>query len=68
MIFPALMKRFLRHIVPLKNPVNPCYRQSHYTLNLDENYFDDFVEEGNSIVRSIHYPPITVRTKKRHSR
>lgn len=28
-------------------------------LGLDENYFDQFVEEGNSIVRAIHYPPIT---------
>jgi isopenicillin N synthase-like dioxygenase len=32
-------------------------------LNFDENYFDDFVEEGNSIVRSIHYPPITSEPK-----
>jgi isopenicillin N synthase-like dioxygenase len=29
-------------------------------LGLAEHYFDDFVEEGNSIVRAIHYPPITV--------
>ena len=28
-------------------------------LNLDENYFDEFVYNGNSILRSIHYPPIT---------
>lgn len=28
-------------------------------LDLDENYFDDKIERGNSILRSIHYPPIT---------
>jgi isopenicillin N synthase-like dioxygenase len=32
-------------------------------LDLEENYFDGFVEEGNSIVRSIHYPPITSEPK-----
>ena len=32
-------------------------------LNLDEHYFDDFVDEGNSIVRAIHYPPITSEPK-----
>ncbi|HEY5464550.1 MAG TPA: 2-oxoglutarate and iron-dependent oxygenase domain-containing protein [Hanamia sp.] len=32
-------------------------------LGLDENYFDHYVEEGNSIVRAIHYPPITVEPK-----
>ncbi|WP_027000511.1 isopenicillin N synthase family dioxygenase [Eisenibacter elegans] len=28
-------------------------------LNLDENYFDDKVHKGNSILRCIHYFPIT---------
>jgi isopenicillin N synthase-like dioxygenase len=28
-------------------------------LGLDEHYFDKFVFNGNSILRSIHYPPIT---------
>ena len=28
-------------------------------LKLDENYFDELVFNGNSILRSIHYPPIT---------
>jgi len=32
-------------------------------LGLDEHFFDDKVEEGNSIVRAIHYPPITEEPK-----
>lgn len=28
-------------------------------LGLDENYFDNFIHNGNSILRPIHYPPIT---------
>ncbi|TCZ66435.1 isopenicillin N synthase family oxygenase [Flaviaesturariibacter aridisoli] len=27
-------------------------------LDLDENYFDQYVHNGNSILRAIHYPPI----------
>ncbi len=32
-------------------------------LELDEFYFDDFVHNGNSILRAIHYPPITTEPK-----
>ncbi len=32
-------------------------------LQLDENYFDEYIEDGNSIVRAIHYPPITSEPK-----
>lgn len=28
-------------------------------LELDRDYFDDKIHEGNSILRAIHYPPIT---------
>ena len=32
-------------------------------IGLDEFYFDKFVKEGNSILRPIHYPPITDEPK-----
>ncbi len=32
-------------------------------LDLDENYFDSKVKGGNSILRAIHYPPITTEPK-----
>ena len=28
------------------------------SLGLDKNYFNSWVEKGNSLLRSIHYPPI----------
>lgn len=32
-------------------------------LGLDEHYFDDHIHNGNSILRAIHYPPITSEPK-----
>jgi isopenicillin N synthase-like dioxygenase len=32
-------------------------------LDLDEHYFDQYVYNGNSILRAIHYPPITQEPK-----
>jgi isopenicillin N synthase-like dioxygenase len=32
-------------------------------LGLDEHYFDQYVHNGNSILRAIHYPPITAEPK-----
>jgi isopenicillin N synthase-like dioxygenase len=32
-------------------------------IGLDEFYFDDFIKDGNSILRPIHYPPITDEPK-----
>ncbi len=32
-------------------------------LGLDEHYFDEYVHNGNSILRAIHYPPISHEPK-----
>jgi isopenicillin N synthase-like dioxygenase len=32
-------------------------------LKLEETYFDDYITNGNSILRPIHYPPITSEPK-----
>lgn len=32
-------------------------------LNLEETYFDKYIKDGNSILRPIHYPPITSEPK-----
>ena len=32
-------------------------------LNLEETYFDNYIHNGNSILRPIHYPPITEEPK-----
>lgn len=32
-------------------------------LNIEETYFDRFIKNGNSILRPIHYPPITSEPK-----
>ncbi|MEO8710847.1 MAG: 2-oxoglutarate and iron-dependent oxygenase domain-containing protein [Parafilimonas sp.] len=32
-------------------------------LNLSENYFDEYMQNGNSILRCIHYPPIKQEAK-----
>ncbi len=33
-------------------------------LNLEETYFDNYIQNGNSILRPIHYPPITKEPKE----
>ena len=33
-------------------------------LNIEENYFDQYIKNGNSILRPIHYPPILDNPKE----
>ena len=32
-------------------------------LSIEETYFDDFIKNGNSILRPIHYPPIKIEPR-----
>ncbi len=43
----------------LENTGRDVLRALALYLDLDENYFDQYIENGNSILRPIHYPPIT---------
>ena len=38
------------------------------SLSLDRNYFDEWVEKGNSLLRSIHYPPVTSKSNLHRAR
>ena len=61
--------------IPAFNPtINSAYRHFEKSggamlqaialyLGLDEFYFDQHIKNGNSILRCIHYPPITVEPK-----
>ena len=42
---------------------NALLRAIALYLGLDENYFDQYVHNGNSILRAIYYPPITSEPK-----
>ena len=42
----------------LENTAKYILRALALYLNIDENYFDQYIKNGNSILRPIHYPPI----------
>ena len=42
----------------LENTAKHILRALALYLNIKENYFDQYIKNGNSILRPIHYPPI----------
>ncbi len=54
--FPELGNRLYREF---ERAGSALLRAIALHLELPENYFDDKIEAGNSILRAIHYPPIT---------
>jgi isopenicillin N synthase-like dioxygenase len=64
----------VREVEPLNKTLFNAYRNFEKSgrallqaialyLGLDENYFDSHIANGNSILRCIHYPPITNEPK-----
>ena len=61
----------VNHFTPTLNKAYRAFEKSGKALlqaialylNLDEHYFDHYIHNGNSILRAIHYPPITSEPK-----
>lgn len=60
---PAFNEIGLKAYRQLENTGKHMLRAIALFLRLDENYFDDKIHNGNSILRPIHYPPITSEPK-----
>ena len=60
---PGFNETFFKAYRAFENSGKSLLQAIALYLGLKENYFDDFVNEGNSIVRAIHYPPITLEPK-----
>lgn len=60
---PEFNKVGLKAYRDLENTGRYMLRAIALYLGLDEFYFDDKIKNGNSILRPIHYPPITSEPK-----
>ncbi len=60
---PEFNKVGLKAYRDLENSGRYMLRAIALYLGLDEFYFDDKIKNGNSILRPIHYPPITSEPK-----
>jgi isopenicillin N synthase-like dioxygenase len=60
---PQFTPTFFKAYRAFKKSGSALLRAIALYLGLDENYFTDFIHNGNSILRAIHYPPITHEPK-----
>jgi isopenicillin N synthase-like dioxygenase len=60
---PELYNTFLKAYRYFEKSGTSLLRAIALFLELDEKYFDPFIDNGNSILRAIHYPPITSEPK-----
>ncbi|MEO6406182.1 MAG: 2-oxoglutarate and iron-dependent oxygenase domain-containing protein [Ferruginibacter sp.] len=57
---PGFNTVFDNAFIAFENSGKILLRAISIYLGLEETYFDGFIDNGNSILRSIHYPPITI--------
>jgi len=60
---PEFNKLFTQAYRSFENSGTSLLQAIALYLGLDEHYFDQFVHNGNSILRAIHYPPIRQEPK-----
>jgi isopenicillin N synthase-like dioxygenase len=56
---PGFNRTFDQAFVAFENSGKKLLQAIAIYLGLDEFYFDTYIDHGNSILRAIHYPPIT---------
>ena len=60
---PAFTPTFFKAYRAFEKSGSELLKSIALYLDLDENYFEGFLHNGNSILRAIHYPPITEEPK-----
>lgn len=62
--FPEFKEVFIKIYSMLENIGQILLRALSAPLQVDEHYFDNIVQNGNSILRLLHYPPVTSDSNK----
>ena len=65
---PEFNKHFDELYIELHNIGSRVLSVIALSLGLDQNYFNSWVEKGNSLLRSIHYPPVETKSNPHRAR
>ena len=65
---PEFNKHFDQLYIELHNIGSRVLSVIALSLGLDQNYFNSWVEKGNSLLRSIHYPPVETKSNLHRAR
>ena len=65
---PEFNKHFDQLYIELHNIGSRVLSVIALSLGLDQNYFNSWVEKGNSLLRSIHYPPVETKSNPHRAR